>query len=86
MLLMALVLFILCSFALQAITAKIANLKEYIILKKANTIIEAALIESNNLALQPISIAILDAGGHLIASQREDKAGILRFDIAFAKA
>ena len=29
---------------------------------------------------------VLDAGGHLIAFQRQDHAGILRFDIAFAKA
>lgn len=55
-------------------------------LEKANAIIEAALIESTKLSLQPMSIAILDAGGHLIAFQRQDKAAILRFDIAFAKA
>jgi uncharacterized protein GlcG (DUF336 family) len=28
----------------------------------------------------------LDAGGHLVAFKREDKSGILRFDIAFGKA
>ena len=55
-------------------------------LEKANAIIEAAFIESMNLSLQPMSIAILDAGGHLVAFQRQDKAGILRFDIAYAKA
>ena len=31
-------------------------------------------------------MAVLDAGGNLVAFQREDGAGILRFDIAFAKA
>ncbi|MDP1604631.1 MAG: heme-binding protein [Legionella sp.] len=55
-------------------------------LEKANAIIEAGFIESMKLSLQPMSIAILDAGGHLIAFQRQDKAAILRFDIAFAKA
>ncbi len=29
---------------------------------------------------------MLDAGGHLVAFKREDKSGILRFDIAFGKA
>ena len=55
-------------------------------LEKANAIIDAGLIESKKLSLQPMSIAILDGGGHLIAFQRQDKAAILRFDIAFAKA
>ena len=32
------------------------------------------------------SVAVLDAGGHLVAFKREDKSGILRFDIAFGKA
>src|SRR5262249_21120293 len=34
----------------------------------------------------PLSVAVLDAGGHLVAFKREDKSGILRFDIAFGKA
>ena len=29
---------------------------------------------------------MLDAGGHLVAYKREDKSGILRFEIAFGKA
>ena len=29
---------------------------------------------------------MLDAGGHLVAFKREDKSGLLRFDIAFGKA
>jgi uncharacterized protein GlcG (DUF336 family) len=29
---------------------------------------------------------VLDAGGHLVAFKREDKSGILRFEIAFGKA
>jgi uncharacterized protein GlcG (DUF336 family) len=29
---------------------------------------------------------VLDAGGHLVAFKREDKSGILRFDIAYGKA
>ena len=55
-------------------------------LEQANAIIEASFIEGKKLSLQPLSIAILDAGGHLIAFQRQDKSSILRFEIAFAKA
>jgi uncharacterized protein GlcG (DUF336 family) len=29
---------------------------------------------------------VLDSGGHLVAFKREDKSGLLRFDIAFGKA
>src|SRR5262249_62100537 len=35
---------------------------------------------------EPLSVAVLDAGGHLVAFKREDRSGILRFDIAFGKA
>lgn len=55
-------------------------------LHDANQIINSALHESHRLSLHPMSIAVLDPGGHLIAFSREDNAGILRFDIAFAKA
>ena len=54
--------------------------------EQANLIIERALAEARALKLEPIVVAVLDAGGHLIAYQREDRAGIARYDIAFAKA
>lgn len=57
-----------------------------ITLALANAIIAAAFEESEKRSLQPMSLVILDPGGNLIAFQRQDKAGILRFDIAFAKA
>ncbi|MGH6959242.1 MAG: GlcG/HbpS family heme-binding protein, partial [Dongiaceae bacterium] len=34
----------------------------------------------------PLTVAVLDAGGHLVAFKREDRSGIMRFDIAFGKA
>jgi uncharacterized protein GlcG (DUF336 family) len=52
----------------------------------ANQIVDAALAEGRRLALAPLAVALLDAGGHLIVYKREDGAGIVRFDIAFAKA
>lgn len=55
-------------------------------LERANIIAEAALLRGRELGLAPLTVAVLDAGGHLVTFQREDNSGILRFDIAFGKA
>jgi uncharacterized protein GlcG (DUF336 family) len=55
-------------------------------LAQASTIVDVALKTGRDSKLQPLSVAVLDAGGHLVAFKREDKSGILRFDIAFGKA
>jgi uncharacterized protein GlcG (DUF336 family) len=55
-------------------------------LTQANTLIDTALAEGRKRNLAPLAVAVLDAGGHLIALQREDKAGFFRNDIAFGKA
>src|SRR5258707_13318439 len=55
-------------------------------LAQASTIIDVALKTGRDAKFQPLSVAVLDAGGHLVAFKREDKSGILRFDIAFGKA
>ena len=57
-----------------------------ITLAQASTIVDAALKRARELNFQPMTVAVLDAGGHLVAFKREDKSGILRFDIAFGKA
>ena len=36
--------------------------------------------------LLPLAVAVLDAGGNLVAFKREDGCGLLRFDVAFGKA
>ncbi len=59
-----------------------ANLK----LAQAGAIIDAALAEGRKRRLAPLGVAVLDAGGHLIAFKREDGAGFVRFDIAYGKA
>lgn len=56
------------------------------LLRQAKTIVEAALAKARDLDLEPIVVAVLDSGGHLVAYEREDGAGIARFDIAYAKA
>ena len=55
-------------------------------LAQASTIVDAALKMAREKNLVPMTVAVLDAGGHLVAFKREDKSGILRFDIAFGKA
>jgi uncharacterized protein GlcG (DUF336 family) len=55
-------------------------------LAQANAIIDAALAEGRKRNFAPLAVAVLDAGGHLIAFQREDGAGFARFDIAYGKA
>jgi len=57
-----------------------------ITLAQASTIVDVALKKGRDSKLAPLTVAVLDAGGHLVAFKREDKSGILRFDIAFGKA
>ena len=52
----------------------------------ASSIIDVALAEARSRQFAPLAVAVLDAGGHLVAYKREDGAGIVRFDIAFGKA
>jgi uncharacterized protein GlcG (DUF336 family) len=55
-------------------------------LARASTIVDVALKKARESNLAPLTVAVLDSGGHLVAFKREDKSGILRFDIAFGKA
>ena len=55
-------------------------------LDQANRIIQGAFAKGASLKLKPLSAAVLDPGGHLIAFQRQDNASLLRFGIASGKA
>ena len=55
-------------------------------LDQASTIVDAALAHARELECHPLTVAVLDAGGHLLALKREDGSGILRPQIAQAKA
>src|SRR5205085_10239211 len=55
-------------------------------LNQASTIVDSALKKGRETNCAPLTVAVLDAGGHLVAFKREDKSGILRFDIAYGKA
>lgn len=55
-------------------------------LAQCDAIAEAALKEGRARGFQPLTVAILDAGGHLKLLKREDGASLLRPDIATGKA
>lgn len=55
-------------------------------LAQASIIVDAVLRKGRDTQCAPLSVAVLDSGGHLVAFKREDTSGILRFDIAFGKA
>src|ERR671913_2094516 len=55
-------------------------------LAQAAAIVDTALNKGRETNCAPLTVAVLDAGGHLVAFKREDKSGLLRFDIAFGKA
>ena len=55
-------------------------------LEQAVAIIDAAIAEGRRLKLAPLAVAVLDAGGHLVAFKREDGASFARFQIANGKA
>src|SRR3954464_5627276 len=55
-------------------------------LAQASIIVDTALQKGRETNCAPLTVAVLDSGGHLVAFKREDNSGILRFDIAFGKA
>jgi uncharacterized protein GlcG (DUF336 family) len=55
-------------------------------LAKANAIIAAAFAKGAELGFKPLSVVVTDAGGHVIAFQRQDGTSFLRLEIALGKA
>ena len=55
-------------------------------LTQAATIVDAALAKGRAKQMEPLTVAVLDAGGHIVALKREDNSGILRVEIATGKA
>jgi uncharacterized protein GlcG (DUF336 family) len=55
-------------------------------LQQASIIADEALKKARELKFAPLTVAVLDAGGHLVAFKREDRSGILRYEIATGKA
>jgi len=55
-------------------------------LARATVIVDKALAQGRTLGLPPLTVAVLDAGGCLVALKREDGSSLLRPEIAQAKA
>jgi uncharacterized protein GlcG (DUF336 family) len=55
-------------------------------LQEADAVVQGALAKARELKCSPMTVAIVDAGGVAILMKREDGSGVLRPDIAFAKA
>ncbi|SMX27979.1 hypothetical protein TRP8649_02091 [Pelagimonas phthalicica] len=55
-------------------------------LEQARGIVRAALAAGNEAEMKPLSVIVLDAGGHVLAFEREDGAAPGRFEIAMGKA
>jgi len=55
-------------------------------LAQAETIATGTLTQGRAVGAAPLTVAVLDAGGHLVVLRREDGSGILRPQIAQAKA
>ena len=55
-------------------------------LEQARTIISATRAKGREMELKPLSVVVLDAGGHVLAFEREDGAAPGRFGIAQGKA
>lgn len=55
-------------------------------LAAANRIIEATIARAAELGLKPLGVVVADAGGHMIAAQRQDGSPFMRLQIAEGKA
>ena len=55
-------------------------------LDQARTMVSVARKTGRDLGLKPLTVCVLDAGGHLLAFEREDGASPGRFEIARGKA
>ena len=53
-----------------------------ITLDQAATIIAAAIAKGQKLKLKPLGVVVVDAGGHVIAYQRQDGASSGRVQLA----
>lgn len=65
---------------------KLTPLKTLLPLALADRIIDATFEAASTHDLIPLTVVVLDVGGNLIALKRQDGSGVVRTDIAIAKA
>jgi len=54
--------------------------------EKARAIVDGAFAKATADGVMPLAVVVLDAGGHPVAMERQDGAGIVRPEVAAAKA
>ncbi|HEY4066377.1 MAG TPA: heme-binding protein [Burkholderiaceae bacterium] len=57
-----------------------------LLLEQADRIADLTLAKGRELGFAPLTIAVLDAGGHVVVLKRADGASIMRPELATAKA
>lgn len=55
-------------------------------LETARTIVAGARAHGTEAGFKPLTVVVLDAGGHVVAVEREDGSSNKRFEIGFGKA
>ena len=55
-------------------------------LELADRIAEEVLAEGRRIGAAPLTVVVLDPGGHIVVAKRSDGSGILRIEIAHGKA
>ncbi|WP_395395604.1 heme-binding protein [Novosphingobium sp. BL-8A] len=55
-------------------------------LAQARQVIAGARAKGREMGLNPLTVVVLDPGGHLVAIEREDKSGFGRPKVALGKA
>lgn len=55
-------------------------------LELARTIVAGARAHGADAGLKPLTVVVLDAGGHVVAVEKEDGSSTKRFEIGFGKA
>lgn len=55
-------------------------------LETARTIIAGARAHASSAGFKPLTVVVLDAGGHVVAVEREDGSSMARFEIGYGKA
>jgi uncharacterized protein GlcG (DUF336 family) len=55
-------------------------------LETARAIITRSRAYATSHGFEPLTAVVIDAGGHVVAAEREDGSSIKRFEIAFGKA
>ncbi len=55
-------------------------------LEQARAIIAGAQRHAADAGLKPLTVVVLDPGGHVVAAERQDGSSMSRFEIGFGKA